>query len=59
MALNSTYRKSTYSGGQGACVAARTREGGVEMQDTKDPHGPTLRVPADAWARFAAAVPTR
>lgn len=57
--LTHTYRKSSRSGGQGACVAARLITDGVEMQDTKDRTGPTLRVPPAAWATFAANVPQR
>lgn len=52
--------KSSYSnGGGGACVewapsAAHT--GTVPVRDSKDPHGPTLLLPAAGWTSFIAAV---
>ncbi|GAA2473006.1 hypothetical protein GCM10010406_05940 [Streptomyces thermolineatus] len=54
----SVWRKSTYSeGGDGNCVeVADGAPGVVPVRDSKDPHGPALVFPADAWASFVAAV---
>jgi hypothetical protein len=45
---------STYSGQQGDCVRWRqSRVGsGIEIGDSKDPHGPTLTVSPNAWAHL-------
>ncbi|MEV6673187.1 DUF397 domain-containing protein [Streptomyces sp. NPDC051162] len=47
------WRKSSYSGQAGNCLEA----GGdtvdvIPIRDSKTPHGPTLLLPADAWADF-------
>ncbi|MDA3649040.1 DUF397 domain-containing protein [Saccharopolyspora indica] len=59
--------KSSYSGGNNntcvearwlsgpnnnSCVEARLVSGGIEVRDSKDPGGATLRFGSDAWARF-------
>jgi cobalamin biosynthesis protein CobT len=51
-----TWRKSSYSGGQGGnCVeVAATRA--VFVRDTTDRAGVTLAVPAFAWSAFLAAI---
>lgn len=54
-----TWRKSTYSNASGGdCVeVAPGLTGIVPVRDSKTaPHGPALTVPAQAWARFVAAV---
>ena len=57
-----TWRKSSHSGDQGACVEfavlggpapART----VAVRDSKDPAGPALLFSPRAWAAFTAAPP--
>ncbi len=55
MALSKTWKKSTRSGGSGACVEAR-REGvaTVGVRDSKDPSGPQLRFAATSWTRMLA-----
>ncbi|WP_327678638.1 DUF397 domain-containing protein [Kitasatospora sp. NBC_00458] len=51
------WRKSTYSGNGGNCVeVAPGFPGLVPVRDSKDPHGPALLFPADAFASFLAAV---
>ncbi|MFJ9605988.1 DUF397 domain-containing protein [Kitasatospora sp. NPDC101176] len=53
------WRKSTYSGGGGECVeVADGLPGTVPVRDSKDPHGPALAFPADAWQSFVTAVRT-
>ncbi|MGA5818429.1 DUF397 domain-containing protein [Kitasatospora sp. NPDC094028] len=53
------WRKSSHSGGQGACVEiAGPTAGAVAVRDSKDPEGPQLRFSADAWRAFAAAAAT-
>ncbi|CAM5542430.1 DUF397 domain-containing protein [Streptomyces fumanus] len=49
--------KSSYSGGNGACVEVRSPA--VEelfVRDSKVPEGPNLAFPADAWTAFVASV---
>lgn len=51
-----SWRKSSYSGGAGACVEiAVPTVGAVAVRDSKDPSGPQLRFSAEAWRAFAAA----
>ncbi|WP_030059328.1 MULTISPECIES: DUF397 domain-containing protein [Streptomyces] len=48
--------KSRYSGNGGNCVeVAPDFPGVVPVRDSKDPHGPALVFPADAWKSFVAA----
>lgn len=52
-----TWRKSTYSGGNGSdCVEVGQSADAVLVRDTKDRAGAVLAVSADAWRRFAAVV---
>jgi Domain of unknown function (DUF397) len=50
------WRKSSYSGGQGNCVEVAPLRDGVAVRDSKDPQGPALRFPGDAWRAFVGAV---
>ncbi|MGW4378407.1 DUF397 domain-containing protein [Kitasatospora sp. NPDC004531] len=51
-----TWRKSSYSGGSGACVEiAVPNAATTAVRDSKDPGGPQLRFPNEAWAAFATA----
>ena len=51
------WRKSTYSNGQGECIEVADGFPGVTpVRDSKDPDGPALLFPADAWAAFVAGV---
>ncbi|WP_327678636.1 DUF397 domain-containing protein [Kitasatospora sp. NBC_00458] len=51
------WRKSTYSQNGGNCVeVAPDFPGLVPVRDSKDPHGPTLLFPADAFASFLTAL---
>lgn len=51
-----TWRKSSRSNSDGACVEARSSKLEVAMRDSKDAAGPVLAVPAEAWSAFTAAV---
>lgn len=53
-----TWRKSSYSNGQGAeCVeVADGFPGAVPVRDSKEPHGPALVFPAGGWSSFVSAV---
>lgn len=53
-----TWYKSSYSGGDnGECVeVAHGVPGVVPVRDSKDPNGPALVFPAEAWADFLGAV---
>ncbi|MEV0808567.1 DUF397 domain-containing protein [Micromonospora sp. NPDC050200] len=52
-----TWRKSTYSGDQGACVELATVPDLIAVRDSKDPAGPVLLFPPAAWATFTTAPP--
>ncbi|MFG2843734.1 DUF397 domain-containing protein [Kitasatospora sp. NPDC048296] len=52
-----TWRKSTYSNGDGDCVeVAVCSDGLVPVRDSKDPHGPVLSFDASAWSAFVAGI---
>ncbi|SDT81675.1 protein of unknown function [Streptomyces sp. TLI_053] len=52
-----SWRKSTYSGNGGNCVEVTADFPGlVPVRDSKDPVGPALVFPSDAWRSFVAAV---
>ncbi|AUY49497.1 DUF397 domain-containing protein [Streptomyces sp. CB01881] len=54
------WRKSKFSAEQGNCVEVAGGFSGVLPNwDSKDPDGPTLVFPADAWSRAAARSRTR
>jgi hypothetical protein len=51
------WRKASYSSNGGAeCVEAGHVPGAVLVRDTKDGHGPVLRVTPADWQRFTASV---
>ncbi|MFG2919497.1 DUF397 domain-containing protein [Kitasatospora sp. NPDC048298] len=49
------WRKSSYSNGGGGCVEVDDAHPG-RVRDSKDPNGPILAFPAEAWASFISAV---
>jgi hypothetical protein len=54
--MDATWRKSSYSGGNGGgCVevGAQPQAGRVLVRDTKDRQGPVLRFTPGTWQRFA------
>ncbi|MFH9353796.1 DUF397 domain-containing protein [Kitasatospora sp. NPDC017646] len=54
-----SWRKSRFSGNQGNCI--EVADGLVDIvpvRDSKDPGGPALVFPADAWTSFVAAIKT-
>ncbi|WUG38447.1 DUF397 domain-containing protein [Kitasatospora sp. NBC_00458] len=51
------WRKSSHSDGGGGCVEVSDGyEGVMPVRDSKDPAGPALVFPAEAWRSFVAAV---
>lgn len=52
------WRKSSYSNNDSSgCVeVVDGHPAGVPVRDSKDPHGPALLFPAEAWASFVAGV---
>ena len=58
--LESRWRKSSYSGGNGGgCIEAASTAGVVLVRDTTNRAGAVLEVPAAAWQRFMALVMSR
>ncbi|MFG2908522.1 DUF397 domain-containing protein [Kitasatospora sp. NPDC048286] len=54
---SASWAKSSYSNNGGDCVeVAPDFPGLIPVRDSKDPEGPTLAFPADAWSSFVAAV---
>ncbi|MGC4793599.1 DUF397 domain-containing protein [Micromonospora saelicesensis] len=53
------WRKSSFSGDEGACVEVAAIPQLVAVRDSKDPAGPALLFPTAAWAAFAQAPPQR
>jgi hypothetical protein len=53
-AIDTRWRKSSYSGNGGNCVEVADRDSRMLVRDTKQHgHGPTLRFTPDAWKAFA------
>ncbi|MEU1289747.1 DUF397 domain-containing protein [Kitasatospora sp. NPDC005856] len=49
--------KSSYSSNGGQCIeVSDSMPGIVPVRDSKDPEGPSLAFPADAWSSFVVAV---
>lgn len=52
-----SWTKSSYSGGNGACVEVATpTTGAIAVRDSKDPDGPRLTFDNAAWNTFVADV---
>ncbi|MFF7456800.1 DUF397 domain-containing protein [Kitasatospora sp. NPDC008115] len=54
---HAVWRKSTFSGNQGNCI--EVADGFVSVmpvRDSKDPEGPVLVFPAEAWLAFVAGI---
>jgi len=47
-----SWRSSSASGGNGACVQVAHVAGQVWVRDSKDPAGPILKLPRGGWAAF-------
>ena len=50
------WRKSSYSGSGNDCVEVATADRVVLVRDSKDQAGPQLRLTAEQWRSFTAAV---
>ncbi|MEV7601140.1 DUF397 domain-containing protein [Kitasatospora sp. NPDC089797] len=57
---NASWRKSSYSGANGgACIEVADNFVDVmPVRDSKDPHGPALLFPNNAWQAFVTAIRT-
>ncbi|MEU6649526.1 DUF397 domain-containing protein [Streptomyces sp. NPDC046900] len=54
---NLIFRKSSYSGGNGACVeVAALPDGGRAVRDSKNPQGPAHFYTRPEWSAFIAGV---
>jgi hypothetical protein len=54
--LDGTWRTSTRSQANGACVEVRLNGLGVEVRDSKDRSGPVLSFTSSQWTTFIDAV---
>ncbi|GAA3009584.1 DUF397 domain-containing protein [Streptosporangium longisporum] len=54
--VDSLWRKSSWSDGQGACVAVANLGSHCAVKDTKDPHEACFVVSTNSWEAFVAAV---
>jgi Domain of unknown function (DUF397) len=60
MTTELTWRKSSYSGGQGNCVEAASRSDMIMVRDSKQADtGPALRFSPAAWRELVARVKDR
>lgn len=55
-ALGPDYTKGTRSNNNGACVELRMNGGNVEMRDSKDPHGPSLKFSPKEYAALVESI---
>jgi Domain of unknown function (DUF397) len=49
------WRKTRYSVGNGDCVEIATARGSIVVRDSKNPVGPVITYPVDAWQLFLVA----
>ncbi|MFJ9609855.1 DUF397 domain-containing protein [Kitasatospora sp. NPDC101176] len=54
--MTGEWHKSTYSGQGGNCIEAQARPMTTAVRDSKDPGGPVLLFPAEAWDSFLVGV---
>jgi len=47
-----TWRKATFSVGNGACVEVAPMNGGIAVRDSQNPDGAWLYCPASSWQSF-------
>ena len=61
MSADETWRKSSYSGGQGGnCVEVAARPADqLAVRDSQHKAGPVLRFSGDAWSVFTAGIKSR
>ncbi|MFE4974329.1 DUF397 domain-containing protein [Kitasatospora sp. NPDC056651] len=54
---SASWAKSSYSNNGGDCVEVAAGVPGLApVRDSKDPEGPALAFPVDAWSSFVAAI---
>jgi hypothetical protein len=53
---DATWRRSSYSGGQGNCVEVADTPAAIGVRDSKDPAGPVLVFTRTGWQAFVTRV---
>ncbi|MCC3770388.1 DUF397 domain-containing protein [Streptomyces sp. UNOC14_S4] len=50
------WRKATYSASNSNCVELGALSGSIACQDSKDPHGPYIRLTTRTWTEFISGI---
>lgn len=56
--IETSWRKSSWSAGDGECIEVASGEYGIMIRDSKDRCGPTLKFTADSWISLLEALKT-
>lgn len=51
-----TWRKSSRSAHNGACLEAASTQGVIAVRDSKNPDGPSLLASPEAWRKFTRSI---
>ena len=54
--IENSWRKSSWSAGDGDCIEVAVGDCGIMIRDSKDRCGPTLKFTADSWVSLLEAL---